>query len=286
MKILISTTENQPPTASLFKQEAVILGCSVDFWYPQRAKLEVKGHNLILPLYTALNYDDSDIEEMKVLSKQNSIQFLNRPDSLFRVRGKDKQIALLNALNIPMIESLIIEGDPALFQNELEKLYLNNRKVVIKPFRGNAGIGVKLYSDMNELNQRVQTDYQANDQRWLIQPWQKNSGETRVLWYSDSPYLSFFKTAGQNFLNNLSQGSELRKLNWNQLSIEIKNMVEKIVDETALNWFAVDFLETEDGPVCMEINTSPGLVHTSRYYERSIAKEILEHEIEKRRRNF
>jgi len=283
MIILISTTENQPPTASLFKQEAESLGHTVDYWFPQKSKFTQNKFDLMLPLYTALNYDDSDIEEMKTLG---STQFLNRPDSLLKVRGKEKQFELFKRLETPTIESLIIEGDPNLYHHELERLFLFQKKIVIKPFRGNAGIGVKLYSSLDEVIKRVQKDHHNDDQRWLIQPWQNNSGETRVLWYSGSPYLAFFKTAGQTFHNNLSQGSSLKKLEWNQLSKDIHNMVEKIVAETELNWFAVDFLETENGPVCMEINTSPGLVHTSRFYNRSIAKEILEHEIEKRRRNL
>ncbi|TNF31572.1 MAG: hypothetical protein EP319_01875 [Deltaproteobacteria bacterium] len=282
MNFLISTTKNQPPTASLFRQTAVELGHEVEFWFPEEEPLGTRDFDNFLCFYTALNYDDSDLTQAIEALNSHPFNFLNHPASLLKVRGKDKQGDLFKSLSLPYIPSLILEGDPMVKSELVKNLFDFAGKIIIKPFRGNKGIGVSIYENLSLVEKRLQDDFLRSDQRWLIQPWMENTGEVRVLFYDNNPLLAFRKKSAEgSFLNNLGQGSMIEDIATNQVDRNLLEMCSKIAGHTGLRYFAADFLETENGPVCLEVNTSPGLIYTSKFYKRNLAKEILEHEIKK-----
>lgn len=282
MNFLISTTKNQPPTASLFRQTALELGHKVEFWFPDETPLGTRGFDYLLCLYTALNYDDSDLAQAMEMLNSKSFNFLNHPSSLLKVRGKDKQEELFKNLSLPYIPSLILEGNPLEQKEHVKNLFDVAGKIIIKPFRGNKGIGVSIFENLSHVEKRLQDDFLRSDQRWLIQTWMENSGEVRILFYNTNPLLAFRKKSAEgSYLNNLGQGSSIEDIPINQLDRSLLEMCRKISGHTGLKYFAADFLETQNGPVCLEVNTSPGLIYTSKFYKRNLAKEILEHEIEK-----
>ncbi len=280
MKILISTTKNQPPTASLFLRKVNELGHEVEFWFPESESLRQMRFDYLIPLYTALNYDDSDLDQ--ILSHQDFLETnsLNAPESLRLVRGKERQMKMFEDLGLPHIFSLSIVNEPMKTRPELELLFASSGKIVVKPFRSNKGLGVSVYDDLEDLFRRLEEDFKKSDQRWLIQPWVKNKGETRILFLDSKPFLSFYKKSeSDSLLNNLNQGSSITDIPLHKLDSELLEMAKSVASHTKLNWFAIDFLDTESGPVCLEVNTSPGLVLTSEFYKRDFVTEILKHEI-------
>lgn len=282
MKILISTTNNQPPTASRFCQAAKDLGHQPTLWFPQSDSLPREAWDFILLLSTALDYKDDDLDQVEAYIEEHSSQFLNLPSAIRMVRGKERQVQFFEENQINHIPSLVIMGDPQTFKAELENLHKTSQKIVIKPFRGNGGKGVMVYQELQSLYERLQKDYQNGDQRWLLQPWVENNGEIRVLWLGDQPLLTYAKKQeGENIINNLNAGASAKIIPEKDIPEELLNCCRLIRNKTKLNFYAVDFLHSESGMICLEINTSPGLIHTSDLYQRNLALEILKHEIEK-----
>lgn len=139
-----------------------------------------------------------------------------------------------------------------------------------------------VYQGLQSLHERLRKDYQKGDQKWLLQPWVENSGEIRVLWLGDQPLLTYSKKQeGENLINNLNAGATAEIILEKDIPEELLNCCRLIRNKTKLNFFAVDFLLSDNGMICLEINTSPGLIHTSELYQRNLALEILKHEIKK-----
>ncbi|MCO4794165.1 MAG: hypothetical protein KC493_10650 [Bacteriovoracaceae bacterium] len=286
MEILITTTRNQPPTASSFHDAARSLGHNVSYLYPesnletQINQVEQSSKKLIVPLYTALNYCDDDLALLKTSFGGPENHFLNSPESLLKVRGKEKQIKLFSQLGLPVIESLVIEEDPNKKMNELTSLYNKSKKLIIKPFRSNNGIGIQLITEMSKAIELLEEQYKKKDQRYLIQPFIEHAYELRILYHQGKALLAYrkFSNAG-SFLNNLSSGATSAKVKTSEIPIDITNNVKSIQQTTGLNYFACDFIVSNDSYWLMEVNTSPGLIKTSALYSKDLAKEVLKHEI-------
>lgn len=286
MEILITTTENQPPTAVSFHNAAKELGHNPHFIYPvtqsekQWKELAQGDSKLLIPLYTSLNYLDEDILPLDFLLKTGSAKMLNHPYALAKTRGKDKQLKFFRQYGIPHIESLIMSGRPEQFHFELNKFFEQSNRIVIKPFRGNGGIGILFPNTINKTMKYLNKQFDGNDQRYLIQPYVIHDKEIRVLWHKNKILLAFSKDKGPKALmGNLGKGTKATIINPTELSGEISTYMGMIEEKTSLSFFAVDFILKENQLTVMEINTSPGLVLTSKLYGKDLAKEILEHEV-------
>jgi glutathione synthase/RimK-type ligase-like ATP-grasp enzyme len=282
MKILITTTKNRPPTAALFCKAAKELGLISNFWFPQELPLPQEKWDLLIPLNTALDYKDVDLDQLELYSKSREVKFLNFPAAIRKVRGKERQFHFFQENHIEHIPSLIIKEHPEAYTNQLEQLFKTSRGIVLKPFRGNGGRGVNLYEGLSSIFERLQEDFENGDQRWLLQPFVENTGEVRVLWHDGHPLISYSKRRDETkLINNLKTGARAKMIKLDDIPKQLLNYCKLIQSKTGLNFFAVDFLQTASNFICLEINTSPGLVYTSDLYQRKLAYEVLKHEVEK-----
>jgi ribosomal protein S6--L-glutamate ligase len=130
--------------------------------------------------------------------------------------------------------------------------------VVIKLLEGTQGIGVILAPSMKVAEAIIET-LQSTKQNVLIQSYIKESRgrDIRALVVGDRVVAAMRRTAkGDEFRSNVHRGGSVEAVD---LSEEFQATAVRSAQIMGLKVAGVDMLESEDGPLVMEVNSSPGL---------------------------
>jgi ribosomal protein S6--L-glutamate ligase len=130
--------------------------------------------------------------------------------------------------------------------------------VVIKLLEGTQGIGVILAPSMKVAEAIIET-LQSTKQNVLIQSYIKESRgrDIRALVVGDRVVAAMRRTAkGDEFRSNVHRGGSVEAV---ELSEEFQATAVRSAQIMGLKVAGVDMLESEDGPLVMEVNSSPGL---------------------------
>ena len=147
--------------------------------------------------------------------------------------------------------------------------------VVIKLLEGTQGIGVMLAPDLVVAQAMIET-LQATRQNVLIQEFVKESAGTdvRAFVVGDQVVGAMRRTSkGDDFRSNLHRGG-------NSESIELEPAYADAAVRSAqimgLRVAGVDLLESDRGPLVMEVNSSPGLQGIERATQKNLARTIVD----------
>ncbi|GAB7006224.1 RimK family alpha-L-glutamate ligase [Nocardioides sp. AN3] len=130
--------------------------------------------------------------------------------------------------------------------------------VVIKLLEGTQGIGVILAPGIKVAEAIIET-LQSTRQNVLIQRFiQESKGrDVRALVVGDRVVAAMRRTAkGDEFRSNLHRGGSVEKV---ELDAEFERTAVRAAQIMGLKVAGVDLLESDDGPLVMEVNSSPGL---------------------------
>jgi ribosomal protein S6--L-glutamate ligase len=130
--------------------------------------------------------------------------------------------------------------------------------VVIKLLEGTQGIGVILAPDTNVAEAIIET-LQVSKQNVLIQRFvaESRGRDIRALVVGDRVVGAMRRTAsGSEFRSNVHRGGTTEAV---ELSDEYERTAVQAAQIMGLRVAGVDLLEGEDGPLVMEVNSSPGL---------------------------
>jgi ribosomal protein S6--L-glutamate ligase len=148
--------------------------------------------------------------------------------------------------------------------------------VVIKLLEGTQGIGVILAPDDKVAEAIIETLH-STSQNVLIQQFVKESRgrDIRALVVGDRVVGAMRRTAqGDEFRSNVHRGGSVE-------AVELDDPYERAAVRAAqimgLRVAGVDMLESDDGPLIMEVNSSPGLEGIERATELDIAGAIVDH---------
>jgi ribosomal protein S6--L-glutamate ligase len=148
--------------------------------------------------------------------------------------------------------------------------------VVIKLLEGTQGIGVILAPDRKVASAIVET-LQSTRQNVLIQEFiaESRGRDIRALVVGDRVVGAMRRTAqGEEFRSNVHRGGRVE-------SVDLDHRYERAAVRAAqimgLRVAGVDMLESDRGPLIMEVNSSPGLEGIERATELDIAGAIIDH---------
>ena len=148
--------------------------------------------------------------------------------------------------------------------------------VVIKLLEGTQGIGVMLAPDLVVAQAMIET-LQATRQNVLIQEFVKESSGTdvRAFVIGDEVVGAMRRSSdGKDFRSNLHRGG-------NPEVIDLPESYQKAAVASAqilgLRVAGVDLLESDRGPLVMEVNSSPGLQGIERATGQNIARQIVDY---------
>lgn len=148
--------------------------------------------------------------------------------------------------------------------------------VVIKLLEGTQGIGVILAPD-NKVAEAVIETLQSTRQNVLIQRFiaESRGRDVRALVVGDRVVAAMRRVAeGDEFRSNVHRGGRIERL---ELDEESQRVAVKAAQIMGLRIAGVDMLESDDGPLVMEVNSSPGLEGIETATELDIAGSIIDY---------
>lgn len=148
--------------------------------------------------------------------------------------------------------------------------------VVIKLLEGTQGIGVILAPDTKVAEAVIET-LQSTRQNVLIQRFvaESRGRDLRAFVIGDRVVAAMRRTAqGDEFRSNVHRGGTTEAV---ELDDEAKQIAVQAAQIMGLRVAGVDMLESEDGPMVMEVNSSPGLEGIEGATELDIAGAIVDY---------
>src|SRR6478672_3099210 len=205
-------------------------------------------------------------EQMDVYTPNTSWGIANSRDKL-----RATQILSRHQIGMPATTFVQGRGDviPAIER-------VGGAPVVIKLLEGTQGIGVILAPDIKVAEAIIET-LQSTRQNVLIQRFVKESKgrDIRALVVGDRVVAAMRRRAsGDEFRSNVHRGGSVEPV---ELTPEYEQAAVRSAQIMGLRVAGVDMLEGNDGPLVMEVNSSPGLEGIETATELDVAGAIIDH---------
>jgi ribosomal protein S6--L-glutamate ligase len=204
--------------------------------------------------------------------EQMDVYTPNTANGITNSRDKLRANQILSRHNIDMPATAFVNnrGDVRM---AIEKV--GGAPVVIKLLEGTQGIGVILAPEAKIAESIVET-LQSTKQNVLIQSFisESRGRDIRALVVGDRVVAAMRRSAsGDEFRSNVHRGGSVEKVT---LSPEYQAAAVRSAQIMGLRVAGVDMLEGNDGPLVMEVNSSPGLEGIERATGLDIAGEIID----------
>ena len=187
--------------------------------------------------------------------EQMDVYTPNTANGIANSRDKLRAIQILSRHNIGMPATTFVR-DRADVIPAIERV--GGAPVVIKLLEGTQGIGVILAPD-NKVAEGIIETMQSTKQNVLIQAFVKESKgrDIRALVVGDRVVAAMRRVAqGDEFRSNVHRGGSVEPV---ELDAEYEQTAVRSAQIMGLRVAGVDMLEGNDGPMVMEVNSSPGL---------------------------
>jgi len=205
-------------------------------------------------------------EQMDVYTPNTSWGISNSRDKL-------RAIQIMSRHQIAMPATTFVR-DRADVTSAIERV--GGAPVVIKLLEGTQGIGVILAPDLKVAEAIIETLHSTR-QNVLIQRFIKESKgrDIRALVVGDRVVAAMRRVAkGDEFRSNVHRGGSVERVD---LDPEFEKLAVRSAQIMGLRVAGVDMLEGKNGPLVMEVNSSPGLEGIERATGLDVAGEIIDY---------
>lgn len=187
-------------------------------------------------------------EQMDIYTPNTSVAIANSRDKL-----RANQILSRHGVGLPATAFVRDKNDvlPAIER-------VGGAPVVIKLLEGTQGIGVILAPDNTVAGAVIET-LQSTKQNVLLQRFiaESKGRDVRAFVVGDRVVAAMRRTAqGDEFRSNVHRGGSTQAI---ELTEEYRKVAVQSAQIMGLRVAGVDMLESDDGPLVMEVNSSPGL---------------------------
>lgn len=220
--------------------------------------LQYRGHRLsdydaILPrIGASITYFGTAVVRQ---FEQMDVYTPNTANGISNARDKLRATQILSRHNIGMPSTTFVRNR-ADVRPAIERV--GGAPVVIKLLEGTQGIGVILAPGVKVAEAIIET-LQSTNQNVLIQHFVSESKgrDIRALVVGDRVVAAMRRTAqGDEFRSNVHRGGTVERV---ELTPEYEQVAVRSAQIMGLRVAGVDMLEGNDGPLVMEVNSSPGL---------------------------
>lgn len=205
--------------------------------------------------------------------EQMDVYTPNTASGITNSRDKLRCFQILSRHNIDMPPTMFVQDRadviPAIRQ-------VGGAPVVLKLLEGTQGIGVILAPQMKVAEAIIET-LQSTRQNVLIQQFVKESKgrDIRALVVGDRVVAAMRRSAsGDEFRSNVHRGGSVEKVD---LDPEFERTAVRAAQIMGLRVAGVDMLEGDDGPLVMEVNSSPGLQGIEEATKLDVAGAIIDY---------
>lgn len=197
---------------------------------------------------------------------------LNTADSILASRDKLSSMQALSRHDVGIAETAFVRNQKDILQAIHE---MGGAPVIIKLLSGTQGVGVIL-AETNKVAEAIIETLSSVKQNVLVQKFVSESKgrDIRAFVVGDRVVAAMRRTAvGQEFRSNVHRGGKTEV-------VKLEDAYERTAVRAAqilnLKVAGVDMLEGADGPVIMEVNSSPGLEGIEGATGLDIANEIVQ----------
>lgn len=205
--------------------------------------------------------------------EQMGVFCLNTADAIMASRDKLASMQALSRHEIGIAETAFVRTQGDILQAIQA---MGGAPVVIKLLSGTQGIGVIL-AESNKVAEAIIETLSSIKQNVLVQKFVSESKgrDIRAFVVGDRVVAAMRRTAaGQEFRSNVHRGGTTRAV---ELDEHYERTAVRAAQILGLQVAGVDMLEGKDGPVIMEVNSSPGLEGIEAATEVDIAGTIIRH---------
>jgi ribosomal protein S6--L-glutamate ligase len=198
---------------------------------------------------------------------------LNESQAIARSRDKLRCLQILSRHDIGL--------PPTVFTRQAEHInacieQVEGPPVVVKLLEGTQGIGVVLAETARAASSVIEA-FHGLDQNILIQKFIEESkgADIRALVVGRKVVASMRRQANPGeFRSNIHRGATAKKV---RLSPESRKTALAAARVVGLRVAGVDMIESKDGPMVLEVNSSPGLEGIQKATDVDVAAAIIEH---------
>lgn len=197
---------------------------------------------------------------------------LNTADSILASRDKLSSMQALSRHDIGIAETAFVRNQRDILQAIHE---MGGAPVIIKLLSGTQGVGVIL-AETNKVAEAIIETLSSVQQNVLVQKFVSESKgkDIRAIVVGDRVVAAMRRTAvGQEFRSNVHRGGKTEVVKLDEAYEKTAVRAAQILN---LKVAGVDMLEGADGPVIMEVNSSPGLEGIEGATGLDIATEIIQ----------
>ena len=205
--------------------------------------------------------------------EQMDVYTPNTANGITNARDKLRATQILSRHNIGMPATTFVRSR-ADVRPAIERV--GGAPVVIKLLEGTQGIGVILAPEVKIAEAIIET-LQSTNQNVLIQHFVSESRgrDIRALVVGDRVVAAMRRTAsGDEFRSNVHRGGSVEKV---ALTPEYEQAAVRSAQIMGLRVAGVDMLEGDDGPLVMEVNSSPGLQGIETATQLDVAGAIIDY---------
>jgi len=198
---------------------------------------------------------------------------VNESQAIARSRDKLRTLQILSAHDVgvpPTVYTRQAEHVPAAMER------VEGPPVVVKLLEGTQGIGVILAETAAAASSVVEA-FHGLDQNILIQKFirEANGSDIRAIVVGRRVVAAMRRQAvAGEFRSNLHRGGTTKKI---RLPAEYRRSAVLAARVLGLRVAGVDLIESNEGPMVMEVNSSPGLEGIQKTTELDVATAIIEH---------
>lgn len=205
--------------------------------------------------------------------EQMDVYTPNTANGISNARDKLRATQILSRHNIAMPATAFVRNR-ADVRPAIERV--GGAPVVIKLLEGTQGIGVILAPEVKVAEAIIETLHSTN-QNVLIQRFisESRGRDIRALVVGDRVVAAMRRTAnGDEFRSNVHRGGSTQAV---ELSPEYEQAAVRSAQIMGLKVAGVDMLEGDEGPLVMEVNSSPGLEGIETATRLDVAGAIIDH---------
>lgn len=198
---------------------------------------------------------------------------LNTADAIMASRDKLASLQALSRHDIGIAETAFVRSQ----EDVLNAIHsMGGAPVVIKLLSGTQGIGVIL-AETNKVAEAIIETLSSVKQSVLVQKFVSESKgrDIRAFVVGDRVVAAMRRTAtGQEFRSNVHRGGRTERI---ELDPVFERTAVRAAQILGLHVAGVDMLEGKEGPVIMEVNSSPGLEGIENASGVDVADLIIQH---------
>ena len=249
--------------------------CAVS-WMPSGAAitqggLPMEGMDVVIPRI-GTSVTETGLIVLRQLEAEGVVT-PNGADAIEESRDKLRSIQRLSQGGIPVPPSLFVD-----IPEEIEECVerLGGMPVIVKLLRGTQGVGVIKVGELDQLRSTVETLWTLGERILLQRYIAESSGRDLRLFVVGTRVVAAMERESQpgEFRSNLHRGGTGKGVRPDETMQTVALQAARCL---GLGIAGVDLLLSDDGPLVLEVNSSPGLEGIEAATGRDVARDIVKY---------